>query len=70
MAKVCDIYLPLDERESANREVWPVAVPQLRQLEGVVRECGWEPNVLNPEMSGSSFSTRSRTPIYRERPRV
>jgi L-fucose isomerase-like protein len=49
MSKVVDIYLPLDSRDSANAEVWPVAVGQLREIVRVIESCGWRPHVLNPE---------------------
>ena len=40
MNKVVDIYLPLDSRETANREVWPVAVRQTVELVRVIKKCG------------------------------
>jgi len=49
MAKVVDIYFPLDAREGPNQVVVPVARQQLEHLQGVIRACGWEPNLLNPE---------------------
>ena len=48
MKKTVDIYLPLDSRETANREVWPVAQLQLQELIKVIKACGWVPHVLNP----------------------
>ncbi len=48
MSKVVDIYLPLDSREAANREIWPMAVRQLKELVRVVGKCGWKAHVLNP----------------------
>lgn len=48
MKKTVDIYLPLDSREDANREIWPVAGRQLGELVKVIKACGWVPHVLNP----------------------
>ncbi len=55
-ARTVDIYVPLDSRESANAEVWPVAGKQLREIVSVVEACGWRPNVLNPEKPVSSVA--------------
>jgi len=49
MKSVVDIYLPLDSRGAPNAAVWPVAMRQLQALTKVIRRCGWEPNVLNPD---------------------
>ncbi len=48
MSKVVDIYLPLDSRQTANKEVWPVAIRQTVELVRVIKKCGWKANVLNP----------------------
>lgn len=48
MSKIVDIYLPLDSRPAANREIWPVALRQLKELKRVIKKCGFEPHVLNP----------------------
>lgn len=60
MRKVVDIYLPLDEREEANRIVWPVAKRQLKELIAAVRKSGWEPKVLNPGRPVSSVAEGMR----------
>ncbi len=49
MSKIVDIYLPLDSRDSANAEVWPVTTKQLQELVKVIDRCGWTANVLNPD---------------------
>lgn len=49
MSSTVDIYLPLDSRDAPNAEIWPVATRQLESLVKVIRKCGWEPNVLNPD---------------------
>ena len=49
MKKVVDIYMPLDSRDEPNAEVWPVAKRQLEELTKVIKKCGWEPHVLNPD---------------------
>ncbi len=49
MSKTVDIFLPLDSRPAANREVWPVATRQLKELMKVIKSCGWSPHVLNPD---------------------
>lgn len=51
-----DIYLPLDSREAPNAAVWPVAVRQLAEIVRVVRDCGGEPNVLNPDKFAASVA--------------
>jgi len=56
MNKTVDIYLPLDSRETANREVWPVAQRQLRELIKVIKACGWVPRVLNPSRPVASVA--------------
>jgi L-fucose isomerase len=56
MSRIADIYLPLDSRESANAEVWPVALAQLEDIKRVVKSCGWEPHVLNPDRPVSSVA--------------
>jgi L-fucose isomerase-like protein len=48
MNKVVDIYMPLDSRDEPNAEVWPVATEQLGELIKVIKKCGWEAHVLNP----------------------
>jgi len=56
MKRVVDIYLPLDSRDAPNAAVWPVAMRQLEALTKVIRACGWEPNVLNPDKFVSSVA--------------
>lgn len=56
MKKLVDIYLPLDEREEANRVVWPKTREQLAKLLKVIKKCGFEANVLNPEKPISSVA--------------
>src|SRR5512137_1004907 len=56
MSKSVDIFLPLDGRDSANAEVWPVAVRQLRDIVRVIEECGWRTNVLNSEKPVASVA--------------
>jgi L-fucose isomerase-like protein len=56
MNKVVDIYIPLDSRDSANKEVWPVAVRQAVDLVQVIKRCGWRPNVLNPDRPVASVA--------------
>jgi L-fucose isomerase len=46
---IVDIYLPLDSRDAPNSKIWPVANRQLESLVKVIRKCGWEPHVLNPD---------------------
>jgi len=48
--------MPLDAREEPNRVVWPVATEQLKELVKVVRDCGWEPNVLNADKPVASVA--------------
>ncbi len=48
MNKVVDIYMPLDSRDEPNAKVWPVAIKQLNELITVIKKCGWEAHVLNP----------------------
>ena len=60
MNKIVDIYLPLDSRDSANAEVWPVALKQLDGLAAVIRKCGWEPHVLTPDKPVSSVAEGMR----------
>jgi L-fucose isomerase len=61
LSKTVDIYLPLDSRDEPNAEVWPVAVRQLDELTAVVRKCGWEPNVLNPDKPVASVAQGMKT---------
>lgn len=56
MSKIVDIYLPLDSRPAANREVWPIATRQLKELVKVIKSCGWTPHVLNPDRPVSSVA--------------
>ena len=56
MSKVVDIYLPLDSRDTANDEVWPVTEKQLKELLSVIEECGWAAHVLNPDKPIASVS--------------
>jgi len=49
MNKKVDIFIPLDSREEPNKAVWPVAQTQLKDLIEVIKKCGWEPHVLNPD---------------------
>jgi L-fucose isomerase-like protein len=60
MAKIVDIYIPLDSREAANRAVWPVAIRQLVELSRVIRKCGWKANILNPDKPVSSVAEGMR----------
>jgi len=60
MNKVVDLYLPLDSRETANREVWPVAVRQAVELVQVIKKCGWKPNILNPDRPVASVAEGMR----------
>lgn len=56
MKRIVDIYLPLDEREEANRVVWPKTKEQLAELLKVIKKCGFEANILNPEKPISSVA--------------
>ncbi|HUU38417.1 MAG TPA: hypothetical protein VMW46_09480 [Candidatus Desulfaltia sp.] len=56
MNKVVDIYLPLDSRPAANKEVWPVAIRQTVELVQVIKKCGWRPNILNPDRPVASVA--------------
>lgn len=56
MAKIVDIYIPLDEREAPNKAVWPVAMKQLEEIKKVIKKYGWEANVLNSEKPVSSVA--------------
>lgn len=56
MNNIVDIYLPLDARQEANAVVWPVATQQLQHLMEVIRKCGWEPHVLNPDKPVASVA--------------
>jgi len=56
MNKIVDIYIPLDERDSANAAVWPVAQKQLAEIIAVIEKCGWTANVLNAEKPVSSVA--------------
>lgn len=60
MGKIVDIYLPLDERDGPNTEVWPVTTRQLQDLVHVIKKCGWEPNLLNPDKPVSSVAEGMR----------
>jgi len=60
MSKLVDIYIPLDSRATANREVWPVAVRQLVELIRVIKKCGWKANVLNPDRPVASVAEGMR----------
>ncbi len=54
--KTVDIYMPLDSRDAPNAEIWPLAAGQLGELVRVIRNLGWEPNILNPDKFVSSVS--------------
>lgn len=56
MNKVVDIYLPLDSRDEPNAAVWPVAMQQLPELVEVIKKCGWQPHVLNPDKPVASVA--------------
>lgn len=56
MGKIVDIYLPLDERDGPNIEVWPVTTKQLQELVQVIKSCGWEAHILNPNKPVSSVA--------------
>ncbi len=56
MNKTVDIYMPLDERDSANAAVWPVAQKQLAEIIAVIEKCGWTANILNPDKPVSSVA--------------
>lgn len=56
MRKIVDIYMPLDERDSANAAVWPVAQKQLAEITAVITRLGWIPNVLNPDKPVSTVA--------------
>ncbi len=56
MRKIVDIYLPLDSRPAANKEVWPVAIRQAVELIRVIKKCGWKPNILNPDRPVASVA--------------
>lgn len=56
MNKIVDIYMPLDERDSANATVWPVAQKQLVDIIAVIEKCGWTANVLNPDKPVASVA--------------
>lgn len=49
MNKIVDIFLPLDSREEPNEQIWPVAQSQLENITKVIKQCGWQANVLNPD---------------------
>lgn len=53
---IVDIYLPLDERDEANKVVWPVAMKQLEEIKTVIRRLGWQAHVLNPEAPVSTVA--------------
>jgi L-fucose isomerase len=54
--KTVDLYLPLDSRDEANKEVWPIAKEQFQELVKVIEKCGWTANVLNPDKPVSSVA--------------
>lgn len=56
MSKIADIYLPLDSREEPNAKIWPVAKRQLKELIEVIKKCGWEAQVLNPDKPVTSVA--------------
>ncbi|MFZ2054595.1 MAG: hypothetical protein WAU81_10400 [Candidatus Aminicenantales bacterium] len=56
MRKIVDIYLPLDSRPAANKEVWPVAIRQTVEVVRVIKKCGWRPNILNPDRPVASVA--------------
>ncbi len=56
MNKIVDIYLPLDSRKEAIREVWPIATTQLKELTRVIEKCGWRANILNPDKPVTSVA--------------
>lgn len=56
MSKIVDIYLPLDNREAPNNEIWPIATKQMGELIRVIEKCGWEANVLNPDKPVASVA--------------
>lgn len=60
MSKIVDIYLPLDSRDTANAEVWPVIKKQLQELISVIRACGWTSHVLNPDKPIASVAEGMR----------
>jgi L-fucose isomerase len=60
MSRVVDIYLPLDSRDTANDEVWPVTVKQLQDLVSVIETCGWMAHVLNPDKPVASVAEGMR----------
>jgi L-fucose isomerase len=60
MNKVVDIYLPLDSRDTANAEVWPVTEKQLKELISVIKWCGWTAHVLNPDKPIASVAEGMR----------
>jgi L-fucose isomerase len=60
MSKVVDIYLPLDSRDTANDEVWPVTEKQLKELVSVIEECEWTAHVLNPDKPVASVAEGMR----------
>lgn len=61
MKRTVDIYMPLDARADANREVWPVALTQLEHLIRVIESCGWHARVLNPEGPVAGVAQGMRT---------
>ncbi|HOW86798.1 MAG TPA: hypothetical protein P5119_10180 [Candidatus Aminicenantes bacterium] len=56
MKPTVDIYIPLDSRPGPNAAVWPLASRQLAHLTEVIRKCGGQPNVLNPDKFVSSVA--------------
>ena len=60
MNKVVDIYMPLDSRDEPNAEVWPVAKRQVEELIKVIKKCGWQAHVLNPDKPVTSVAEGMR----------
>lgn len=49
MSNIVDIYSSLNAREIRNQTDMAVAKPQLAHLVSVIKTCGWQSNVLNPD---------------------
>lgn len=56
MNKTVDIYVPLDARPVCNETVWPVAQKQLDNICSIIKNLGWESNILNPDGFVSSVA--------------
>jgi len=56
MKKTVDIYMPLDSRDEPNRKIWPTAVRQLHELARVIKKCGWNARLLNPDKPVASVA--------------